>query len=74
MGVEPTQEGFAPPYNGFEDRGAHQDSITPRFNAGFDFASGGSEWESNPPRKVSHLPTTVLKTAEPTRTQSLPDC
>ena len=30
MGVEPTKESFAPPLNGFEDRGAHQDSITPQ--------------------------------------------
>ena len=30
MGVEPTRAGSAPPHTGFEDRGAHRDSTTPR--------------------------------------------
>ena len=29
MGVEPTRATSAAPLNGFEDRGAHQDSATP---------------------------------------------
>ena len=29
MGVEPTRAASAAPLNGFEDRGAHQDSTTP---------------------------------------------
>jgi hypothetical protein len=38
----------------------------------FAIHSGGSEWESNPPRPALRHPSTVLKTAEPTGTQSLP--
>lgn len=33
---------------------------------------GGNAGESNPPGKASQHPTTVLKTAQPTRTDALP--
>ncbi len=33
MGVEPTRAAFKHPSDGFEDRGAHQDSTTPKSEA-----------------------------------------
>ena len=50
MGVEPTRAAFKHPSDGFEDRGAHQDSTTPTGD-GLDFSMGDDQVQT----KCFHL-------------------